>query len=96
MKTMTVNHPRWSEFLKRLTGKEGCNFRKDDKGRARWTCKGGFSRPFATKILKEMGDIDAPRSLKYFESRGGFCDCEIVFNVPVRRMRPLRLKRKVK
>jgi hypothetical protein len=36
---------------------------------------------YATKIMTEMGDIDIPASIAYFEEHGGYCDCEIGFNV---------------
>jgi hypothetical protein len=35
----------------------------------------------ARAILEAMGGIDVYRSLEYFESEGGFCDCEIYGNV---------------
>ena len=35
----------------------------------------------AERIMASMGDIDIPASIKYFASRGGFCDCEILLNV---------------
>ena len=28
-----------------------------------------------------MIDVDIPRSLAWFESQGGYCDCEIVMNI---------------
>ena len=77
---MTPEHPLWGEFCERLEGPEGCNFTPDLK----WTCKGGNDKSFATAILKHMGDIDIPVSIKYFDDHGGHCDCEILFNVDTR------------
>ena len=82
MRVMTADHERWNEFAERLEGPEGCNFRRDDKGEMTWNCAGGTDKSLAVAILHRMGeDIDIPASLAYFEEHGGFCDCEIIFNV---------------
>jgi hypothetical protein len=31
--------------------------------------------------MSEMGGVDIPASLEYFEEHGGYCDCEILLNV---------------
>jgi len=80
METMTVKHPRWDEFCGELEGKKGCNFRQE-KGKTTWDCKGGDNKDFAKAILGEFGEVDLEKSLKYFDSKGGYCDCEILFNV---------------
>jgi hypothetical protein len=36
---------------------------------------------YATKIMTEMGGIDIEKSVAYFQEHGGYCDCEICFNV---------------
>ncbi len=77
---MTKDHPRWEEFLDRLVGPEGCNFREDADGKVVQDCCGVY-QPLAIRILKKMGGIDIPASIEYFEENGGFCDCEILFNV---------------
>lgn len=76
---MTRDHARWEEFCERLAGPEGCNFSDDG-----WLCAGGRDKTFATAILESMGGIDVAASLSYFERNGGYCDCEILFNVDVR------------
>ncbi len=86
---MLPNHPRWNEFCERLEGEEGCNFRKNKDGEIIWDCKAGTDKSKATAILEkmadiEMVDIDVKESLKYFEEHGGYCDCEILFNVGTR------------
>jgi hypothetical protein len=82
MRPMTAEHESWDEFTERLAGPEGCNFRWDENGEMRWQCAGGNDKSLAIGILQRMGeDIDIPASLAYFEEHGGFCDCEIVFNV---------------
>jgi len=73
---MTPDHERWEEFCERLEGPEGCDFRPDHT----WKCNNKGDRPFATKILEDMG-ADVVKSLAYFSAHGGHCDCEILFNV---------------
>ena len=80
MKIMTTKHPQWAEFISRLKGPEGCNLRVEN-GKAVWDCDSGTSKDKARTILERMGGIDVAASLKYFENRGGYCDCEILFNV---------------
>ena len=79
---MTPQHPRWDEFCERLEGPEGCDFQKVGAD-TRWSCEGGTEKPRATRILTAMGlsAEDVQWSLAYFEELGGFCDCEILFNV---------------
>jgi hypothetical protein len=82
LQIMTTKHPRWNEFTQRLGGPEGCNFHDDPAtGQMAWTCEGGSDKTLAAAILAKMGGIDVPASLEYFEENGGFCDCEILFNV---------------
>lgn len=79
---MTVDHPRWNEFTERLGGPDGCNFRykaPGDPRSATWTCS-SKGHELATPILKDMG-CDVEKSIEYFRSRGGYCDCEVLFNV---------------
>jgi hypothetical protein len=76
---MTPAHPQWNAFMTLLTGEEGCNFQKGKKG-PRWLCAHGFE--FTRAILsKHFPQVDIEESLKSFQSHGGYCDCEIVFNV---------------
>ena len=77
---MTPFHPDWHEFYNRLQGPEGCDFKKDSKGKITWTCAAGRDKSLAIKILESMS-VDVPASLTYFENHGGYCDCEILFNV---------------
>lgn len=77
---MTPDHPSWAEFYERLSGPEGCNMKISAKDGLTFRCKGGNDRSLATKILRDMG-ADVEASLDYFSDNGGFCDCEIIFNV---------------
>ena len=85
---MTPDNPHWEEFIDRLEGPEGCNFQGeyDDEGEViadtvTWACGGGKDKSKATAILRTMPNIDVTASLAFFEEHGGFCDCEIAFNV---------------
>ena len=77
---MRPRHPRWTEFIDRLAGPDGCNFKAET-----WTCFGDTR--LTERILAGMGWEPAAiaASLRYFRSRGGYCDCEVVFNVDRRR-----------
>lgn len=81
METMTPAHTLWDEFIERLEGPEGCNFQEDEHGKITWRCMGGSDKSFATAILETMLNIDVAGSLRFFERYGGYCDCEILFNV---------------
>jgi len=69
-------HPRWDEFVDRLSGREACNFHSD-----RWTCFGDLR--FTKRILRQMGldELSIDVSTTYFKDHGGYCDCEVIFNV---------------
>jgi hypothetical protein len=84
LEVLTVYSSRWDEFTRRLEGPEGCNFQEKVPGNsstATWQCDSTLKRPLAQKILKAMGDVDIPKTLLYCEDNGGYCDCEILFNV---------------
>jgi hypothetical protein len=86
---MTPSHKKWKTFVKRLQGKEGCNFRNNRKegpgnpADTIWNCSSDEKKPFARKILKDMGltTTEIRQSLEYFSAHGGYCDCDILFNV---------------
>lgn len=81
---MTPDNERWEEFAERLKGEECCDFKekiKGDPNSITWKCSSKSDRPLATAILEKMGNVDIPKSLKYFDEHGGHCDCEILFNV---------------
>lgn len=79
---MTTANPRWNEFLARLWGPEGCDFRETTDGKLTWNCS-AHTRDRAAAILRDMGanDHDLLATLDYFDANGGYCDCEIVLNV---------------
>lgn len=78
---MTPDHPEWKQFVNLLSGPEGCNFRKADNGEMTWDCD-GLTLQHAGEILKKyFPDIDIVDTVVYFEANGGYCDCEVLFNV---------------
>lgn len=76
MEVMTPKHPRWNDFLQKL--QDACKVR-DSEGRVGWVCDGTTKN--ARRVLESMARIDVEKSLAYFQDFGGFCDCEIVYNV---------------
>lgn len=83
-KIMSPHNPRWDEFASRLEGEEGCDFKQKIEGdptSVTWKCGGGNDKSFAKAILEKMGGIDIEETLKYFDRNGGYCDCEILFNI---------------
>jgi hypothetical protein len=48
-----------------------------------WRCEGDQAKhPYARAILaKHFPGVDAAASIEYFEAHGGYCDCEVLFNV---------------
>jgi len=78
---MTPEHPKWNIFIQMMEGKKGCNFRIKRNGNYSWICLGDKNKPIAKKILKIIGNIDIEGSMKYFDENGGYCDCEILFNL---------------
>lgn len=69
-------HPHWGEFLERLAGPDACNFTAD-----RWTCFGDVR--YTKRILRDMGqdELSIEVSTAYFRDHGGYCDCEVIFNI---------------
>jgi len=83
---MTPIHPKWDDFLDRLEGPDGCNFRdvvRNGKKDSTWDCDNTPNRPIARKHLAALGATsqEIEQSLGFFHAFGGHCDCEIAFNV---------------
>jgi hypothetical protein len=86
---MTPTSLRWGEFTDALS--KAMDWKVTD-GEPTWLCDGdgGWRSParlrpyvhrYAKKVMAEMGGIDIPASLEFFKAHGGYCDCEILFNV---------------
>jgi hypothetical protein len=75
-------HPLWEEFVERLEGPEGCDFQERD-GKTVWRCSGKDDRTYSRTILAAMGLTPEAvvATLAYFDQHGGYCDCEVLFNV---------------
>jgi len=77
---MNINHPKWDEFITKMMGSDGCNFQGEAAEDFTFTCFHDGDFRFAKKFLEELG-CDTDKSLEYFQSNGGMCDCEIIWNV---------------
>ena len=57
---------------------EKCNFHTGDDGRETWTCdnKLTFTKEFIDKDGSDWNEVK-----RELEGHGGYCDCEIIFNV---------------
>lgn len=67
---ITTDHPRFREFRRRLArymvSPSNCRYHDYRHARA---------------VLEGMDGIDVAATLAYYRQRGGYCDCEILFNV---------------
>lgn len=72
---MNNNHPLWEQFVYALD--QVCFSVKDSEVIS--NCRGDYR--FTEKILNSMPGVDFHQSLNFFQEHGGFCDCEILFNV---------------
>lgn len=72
---MRPGHPLWRSFCTELGGPEFLDFKATG-----WKCPHTIARPYARRILAKHG-ADVEASLNFFSSQGGYCDCEILFNV---------------
>jgi hypothetical protein len=80
---LTPQNPRWGEFVDRLSAAlyiDDEHWRCDgDEGQNRTTPE--HVHRYAKGVMAAMGGINIAASLKFFEAHGGYCDCEILFNV---------------
>jgi hypothetical protein len=70
METMNFDHPKWSEFISMMGDELTIN-----------PCTSTTEKPLAKKVLEEIGNVDIEKTFRFLESQGGYCDCEIMFNV---------------
>ena len=99
---MKITNNQVHEFLNRLHGEEGCNFRKDKKGEDTWTCKAAGpnygEHNLARKILTKMGisKTEQKRFIDECKEYGGYCDCEILFNSAETLVKKYKFIKKIK
>jgi hypothetical protein len=70
LEVLTPESARWDEFAVAL-----------EVALMEHGCTADTDRRNAKRVMTAMGGIDIPKSLAFFESRGGYCDCEILLNV---------------
>jgi Protein of unknown function (DUF2695) len=75
-KVMTLEHPRWIEFVARLD--EALIVSKEP---FEWRCN--HDHAYSRAIMADIGDADIEASIAYFEHHGGHCDCEVMLNVVI-------------
>ncbi len=74
---LTPTSERWNWFCFALTDKLTIDAQ-------RWRCDGdrGPNRyRYAKKVMAEMGGVNIDETISFFQSHGGYCDCEILMNV---------------
>jgi hypothetical protein len=82
MDQLTIDHPRWQEFIGRLEQRLDFRERGDSPGDYQWRCgKGGDRFAYTREVLTAMGfppeaSLAAIRSQRYV-----CCDCEIIINL---------------
>lgn len=79
---MGPEHPRWSEYRRRLRGVEGLNFRPVGEKRWEFSCPASRDLPLSANVLAAMGEKDLLQSTEKLVALYGRCDCEVLFNSP--------------
>lgn len=73
-----MDKEQFEKFSGILEGKQGCNFTKSGT----WECHHDYR--FTKKILKKhFKNINVKEFIEFCKNNGGYCDCEILFNVEV-------------
>ena len=72
---LTPASDRWAEFMFKLNRALSVDV-EDSRSSC---CE--HNHQHAKEIMEEMGGIDIPKSIAFFQDNGGYCDCEICFNV---------------
>jgi len=85
-------HHKWEDFITELSGSDYCDFshfdyenepttplRNYEEGlNLSWICDG--THQLTKKLLADY-KVDMEATIKFFEKHGGFCTCEVYFNV---------------
>ena len=79
---LTPQNPRWNkfaEFANKFYNPEDCKFAESGPGT--WRCGHSTEKPFTRAILKKMGNVHIDATLRFFEKRGGYCDCMVLLDI---------------
>ena len=80
LEILTFRSLRWNVFVARLG-----HALTDGLPEGTWRCgddgSDGSKHRYAEAVLAELGGIDIAGTLAFFRQHGGYCDCEILFNV---------------
>jgi Protein of unknown function (DUF2695) len=79
LEIMTPSHPRWNEFVDQLSEDLWGDHTTANNPRCQ------HDHRHAEKVLTELGGIDIAGTLQWLCRQGGFCDCEILFNVDTKK-----------
>ena len=78
-----MNNKDFERFAELLEGSEGCDFKEKIEGNPEsitWKCNSDYK--YCNLILdKYFPNEDKDKFLEMCRSKGGHCDCEILFNV---------------
>ena len=74
--TNLLTEEQKQQFVSKL--EKSLDLKETDKG-PEWKCSG--EHDFACDALSQFNEIDVEKVLSFFESHGGYCDCEIMLNV---------------
>jgi hypothetical protein len=77
---MGPTHPEWAAFCTALAGEGYCDFTEDEEGKPSWHCQHDH-RHTRSLLANKWPMIDVEATLKLFRDHGGYCDCEVLFNV---------------
>jgi len=77
----TMTEAEFEALCAWLESPEGCNFQQETPGdiaSMTWTCDGTLK---LTRQWMRAHGVDEAINISELEERGGYCDCEVLFNV---------------
>jgi hypothetical protein len=80
LEILTPKNLRWKNFIVLLD-----RALTEGLPEGKWRCgndgSGGSKHRYAEAVMAEFGEIDIDGTLEFFRQHGGYCDCEVLFNV---------------
>lgn len=73
---MTKVHPQWDLFVMLLDAK--LDYNEDEHGKSTWDCNCTLN---GVETILQLMSMDIEKSIEYLQKHGGYCDCEVMFNV---------------